>query len=110
MRFSSPSTAASERGREGRGENPLADLRTGGRKLIDILDVEIGERRANALVEAVLLQEIPIRLCRGGKAAGHVHAGARERADHFAERGVLAADDFHIAFAQALERQDEFVQ
>jgi hypothetical protein len=91
-------------------ENPLPDLLAGDCKLLDIFDIEIRERLANALIQAVLLQEIPIRLGRGGEAAGHVHAGIRERADHFAERRVLAADDLHIAFAQALEGQDEFVQ
>jgi hypothetical protein len=40
---------------------------------------------------------------RGGEAAGHADAGGGQRADHLAERGVLASDFGEILKPQILE-------
>ena len=69
----------------------------------DVVDVEVGERVADARVEAALRQKIPIGLRGGREAAGHAHAELGQRADHLAERGVLAADRLDVAHAQTLE-------
>jgi hypothetical protein len=37
---------------------------------------------------------------RGGETAGHPHPGGREPADHFAQRGVLAADLRQVRHAE----------
>ena len=96
--------------RQRRRHDPLADAGPGRGKLGDVIDVEAGELGADALIEAALLQEVAVRLGGGGKAARHLHAQSRQRADHLAEGGVLAADGLDIVHAQLLERDDECVQ
>ncbi len=93
-------------GREGCGENPLADLLARHRELLDVFNVEIGQRATDAFVEPGLLQEVAVGLCRGGETTGNAHTGIRERADHLTERGILAADDFDVALTQTLEAQN----
>jgi hypothetical protein len=66
---------------------------------IDVIHVERIERRRDALGQALVGQELAVGICRGGKTAGNTHAGG-QLADHFAERGVLAADLLHIGHAQ----------
>ena len=72
---------------------------------IDVLDIEVGESLANARIEAALQQELPIRLGGGGESAGHLTPSCVERADHLAERGVLAADRLDIAHPEPVEGQ-----
>jgi len=61
-------------------------------------------------IEAALLEELAVGVRGGGEAARHLHAGARQRADHLAERGVLAADGLDVPHAQLLERDDVCTQ
>ena len=89
--------------RERRGQDPLADLRADARERFDVIDVERRQLLGDALGETFVLQEVPIGLRRGRKAAGHVDAGLREVADHLAERGVLAADSLDVVPAELLE-------
>ena len=56
--------------------------------------------------QALVLQKVSICLRRRGESARHADAHLREMADHFAERGVLAADRVDVMSAQFLERQD----
>ena len=54
-------------------------------------------------VRLLCCEEIAKGLRRGGETGRHAHAGARQLADHFAERRVLAADDIDIGHSQLLE-------
>ena len=88
-------------------ENPAADVRAHRGEAHDIIDVEGGERLADAPIEAILRKHLSIGRGGGGEAAGYFHSESRERADHFADRGIFAADDFDVVHAQAFERQYE---
>jgi hypothetical protein len=50
-----------------------------------------------------VLEEFPVGIGRGGKAAGYRDAQLREAADHFAEGSVLSPDPFHIAHPERFE-------
>ena len=52
-----------------------------------------------------MAQEVAERGRRGGEAARHAYAGMGQLADHFTERGILAADGFDIGHAQVFERR-----
>ena len=92
--------------RKGRGEHPAADLLADGGEAVHVVHVERREDLADAPVEAVLREEVPVGLRGGGEAAGNGHAEAREARDHLADRGILAADDLDILALQLLERND----
>lgn len=76
----------------------------------DVLDVERGQPVEDALGQVVVGDERLERLGRGGVAAGHRHAESGQVADHFAERGVLAADAGKIGQAQLVQPEDVLVQ
>ena len=77
-------------------QDPAADLRAHDGEPLDVIDVEVRQRVADALIEAALRQELAVGVRGGGEAAGHRHAEVRQRGDHLAERGVLAADQFDV--------------
>ena len=54
-------------------------------KLLHIIHIERRERRANALIEAALRQEIPIGVRGRGKTARHRNAQGRQAGDHFSD-------------------------
>jgi hypothetical protein len=64
----------------------------------------IGDAVGQRLAAGFVRQEVAESLRRGGETTGHAHAGTGQLADHFAERGVLAADGFNIRHAQVFER------
>ena len=79
--------------------------------LRDVIDVERGELGADARIEAALLRGIRDRPAAVvAKPPGTCTPRLRQRADHLAERGVLAADRLDVAHAELLERDDVCVQ
>jgi hypothetical protein len=52
-------------------------------------------------------QELPEGMGRGGKATRHTHAAGGKLADHFAERGVLAAYGLDVGHPQMFKRCDQ---
>ena len=95
-----------ERGLERRFDDPAADLSAGLGERGDVVDVEVREADAIFAGEIAVGQEFAERGGSGGEAAGHADARVAELADHFAERGVLAADFVDVGHAQALEGND----
>src|SRR5690606_34998633 len=77
----------------------------GRRKLAHVVDIEAVQRAPDARVEPALLQELPVGIGGGRETARHLHAEARERADHLADRGILATDCFDVILLELLERQ-----
>ncbi len=63
------------------------------RDLLSSLPISVRD----AVLQCIGLDEAPIGGGRGGEAAGHADPGVFQRADHLAERGVLAADTCHVA-------------
>src|SRR5690606_1384745 len=98
-----------EPGRKGRRKNPVTDLRADLGEAGDVVYVQIGERGPDALVETALKEKITVRARRRGKAVRHPHAKLRERADHLAEGGILAADDLDVPASELAERNDVIV-
>jgi len=99
---------ALEVGVEGRIHDPLADARAAARQRLDVLDVERGKLGSDALVETILVQELAVGVGSGGEALRHAHAEAGEGAQHFAYRGILAADALDILHADFVEGQYVF--
>ena len=89
-----------ELGRERSGFNPAADLGAGSGERLDVVDVKGGETLSNALLETAFLQEEAEGFGRGGETVRHADAGARELAEQFAERSVLAADAINVGHAK----------
>ena len=81
----------------------MADLRAGLSQSVHIIDIELVQDSIDAVVEATLLEELAIGVCRGGKAAGNRNTGIGQIADHFAERSIFAPDPLYIVNAQLLE-------
>ena len=57
----------------------------------------------NLAVQIIGFQEVPVGLSGGGKPVGHRNALILEGANHFPQRGVLAAHQGHIGVAQGLK-------
>ena len=74
-----------------------------------VVGVEVGERRANALVEPCFADEMAVRFGRDGKSIRHFNSLAGEFADHLAERCVLSADQRDIGNRDVGEPFDEGV-
>jgi len=64
----------------------------------------------DALIEAALLQEVPIRLRRGGEPTRHTYAQVGQGADHLSQGCVLAANRLDIVHAKTLKRDHIRVQ
>ena len=92
-------------GKAGR-EHPAANPGSARRELGDVVDVERGERAADALVQAVLSQKIAVSVRGRRKTARYRDADAGEAGDHFADGRVLAPDEFHVAVSQSLKGDD----
>ena len=94
-------------GRERGVEHPLANLRAGLGQCAHVFGIECGKPVGNARVEPALREKLPKRMRRGGKPARHPHAGGGQLADHFAERGVLAAYRLDVGHSQMFKRRDQ---
>ena len=55
-------------------------------------------------------EESAVGGCRGRESTGHRYPEAGQVADHFAERGVLAADRLDVIHAQLVEPDDVAIQ
>ncbi len=99
-----------QRGRKRCIEYPAPDARAAGTECRDVRAVEHVELGLDAPVEAALVQELAEGIGRGRKAARHAHAERRQRAQEFADGGVLAAHTLEIPEADRVEGQDVFAQ
>ena len=90
-------------------EDPAADARTHLGEAGHIVDIEVGQRIPDTGVEPVARKQPAVGLGGGGEAARHLHAEPRQRADEFADGGVLAAHALHIVHGDLLERHYESV-
>ena len=95
-----------ERRRQRRREDPLPDLGAAGGELADVVDVETLKLGRDAFGEAGLGEELAKALGRGREPAGHLDPGARELADHLADRRILAADPLDVVHPELFERDD----
>jgi hypothetical protein len=93
--------------RERRVDDPLANQRTGFGQRTHVIDIQRGELVLDARVQSAVAQELPKRMRRGGKATGHPHTAGGQLADHFAERGVLAAYGLDVGHPQMFKRCDQ---
>jgi hypothetical protein len=91
---------------ERRRKHPGANSRTHRRECADIVDIQCGERRAYAFVQTRLREKIAICVSGRGETARHRHAEGGEARYHLAERGILAADEFHVGVSQLFEWDD----
>jgi hypothetical protein len=96
-----------EIGRERRVDHPAADLGAGHGQRLDVVGVQRSKARIDLVSEAAVGQELPEGMRGGGEATGHPHAGGSKLADHFAEAGVLAANDLDVGHPQLFERDDQ---
>ena len=94
-------------GRKARVTHPAADFGAGLGQGLHVVGVQAGQAGVDALGQAVVGEEVAKGFGRGGKAAGHLDPGGCQLADHFAQRGVLAADDVHVGHAQLFEGDDQ---
>jgi len=88
---------------EWRVEHPVADLRTGFRQLIDVIDIQRVQCSIDAVGQALMGEKLAVGRRRGGEAARHADAGSRELGNHFTQRGILAAHLADIGHAQMIE-------
>jgi hypothetical protein len=86
-----------------RVEHPVADLRTGFRQLIDVIDIQRVQCSIDAVGQALMGEKLAVGRRRGGETARHADAGSGELSNHFAQRGILAAHLADIGHAQMIE-------
>ncbi len=87
-------------------DNPATDSRADLGERTHVIDIEGVECRANPPAQLCGVEEIAERSSRRRETVGYPDAGRRELAQHFAERGVLAADRFEVGHAQFAEWND----
>jgi hypothetical protein len=95
---------------QGGVDDPATDLLARRHQRIDVIHVERSQAFLDALGQAALFQILLERISGGGEAARHGHPKLGEVADHFAERGVLAADLAQVSHAQLVEPKHQIVQ
>jgi hypothetical protein len=96
-----------EVGRHARGGDPAADLAAGLGQRLDVLRVDLGQARGDALAQLVGAQELAEGVRRRGKPVGHADAARLELAEHLAQGGVLAAHAFDVPHAQLAQGNDQ---
>lgn len=69
--------------------------------------IETGEDLFDARTQPRAGQEMPVALRRDRKAIGHLHALGAQLMKHFAQRGILAADEGNIANGDVVKSTDE---
>ena len=90
--------------RQRRGQDRLPDLGARARQGGQIGHIESMQCVLDTPIEAVLAQEIPVRVHGGRIAVRHRDAKPRERAQHLTERRVLAANELYVGAAEFPER------
>src|SRR5690606_1667425 len=83
--------------------DPLTDLGTGTGQSVNVIHVQRVQGSVDPVVETTLLEKLAIGISSGGKAARYGNTRAGQIADHFAKRGVLAADTLDIPNTQLLK-------
>ena len=86
--------------RQGGAVDQFADRVGAARQVVDVRLVEVVQQRVQAAVQVVVGKNLAIGLGRHGEAVRHLDAQRDQFAIHLAERGVLAADQRHVAQAQ----------
>ena len=95
-----------EGGREGLRHDQFADLASGGDQRVDVVDVERGKQLADARVEAFMSEEFAVGVGGGREAVGNAYAKFAQVADHFAQRGILAAYLADVVHPHLVEPED----
>jgi hypothetical protein len=85
-----------EPGLQRRRHDPLPDLRAGGGQFLHVIHVQVRQRLANPLCQALLGHEVPVGGRRGRETIRDPHPKSFEVGEHFPERSVLAADALDI--------------
>ena len=91
-------------GRQRLRNHPGANLPSGCGKRLHIRHIEVFQTRFDTRRQPFMGQKIAVGIGSGGKSARHAHTRIGQLADHFAERGVLAADAADIGIAQLFKR------
>ncbi len=99
-----------ERRRQWGVGDPGANLSAGGDQGRDIIDIEAGQSIEDAASEILVLDELTVGIGGGREATGDRYTQIGQVADHFTQRGILAADLGEIGQAQAVQPKDIGVQ
>ncbi len=83
--------------------NPFADVLPGLVQGVDIVHIQGFERRVNSLVESVRPEEIPVSCRCRCESSGDPHAQSGKIADHFTQRGILAANPFNFIHSKLIQ-------
>ena len=94
---------------EGGLDDPPANVRPRCSQRLDVVGLQALEAAGDLRVQAGLGQELAERIGGGGEAARNVHPGGGQVGDHFAQRGVLAADLVEVVHAELVEPADILV-
>ncbi|MNZ63587.1 hypothetical protein D3C78_817360 [compost metagenome] len=81
----------------------MTNLRAGLGQGVHVIDIEGIQRRMDAIVQAALLEEVPVGLGSGGETTRYGNAGTGKIADHFAQGCVLAPHMFDVMHAELIE-------
>src|SRR5258706_15601134 len=92
-----------QRLRQRRFLDPSADLGTALLQATHVLRIQCAHASGNALAQTLGGEEFFVSPCGGGEAFGHADAGVGEAAEHFPERGVLAAHFGEVRHAQVAQ-------
>ena len=93
--------------RERRLLDPLANLCTRLAQGPNIVGVQRGQTLFDPRGQPVMGQKAPERMRGGREPARHPHTGGSQLADHFAERGVLAAHRLDVGHPQVFKGYDQ---
>ena len=86
-----------------------ADRGAGARQRFHIVDVQVGERIADALLQSVCGKKLAVGKRSGRKSAGHADAFRGELPDHFPQGRVLAPDSVDVPQPQTFEPDHPFL-
>ena len=86
--------------RKRRLDHRCADGFAGNGERLNVFDIERFQLIADFLVQSLVLEKLAVSLCCCCKTIRHLHAGSSQIGDHFAERGVLAANNLDITHTQ----------
>ena len=92
--------------RERSGEHPAADLLADRGKPLHVVDVERAEHLGDAAAQILLREKIAVGVRGRRESPRNRDPEARQRRDHLADRGVLAAHDLDVLALQFLKRND----
>jgi len=91
-------------------EDPLANRLASRLQGAYVVDVEPVENVVDSRIEVVVAKKITIGCGSGCETARDRDTETAEITDHFAERGVLATNDFDVIHAKLIELDDVLIQ